>query len=624
MLILTGAAEEERILFHHIRGYLKEAPSDMPVDVVLTKTEQNLTITKKGSHAQINYGDLRMLARGFCLLNERLDRDFELKESLRFTELTLMLDCSRNAVPALATLKALAVRLAMMGYSSIQLYTEDTFEIEGYPYFGYMRGRYSKKELKEFDQFCMELGMELVPCIQTLAHLGSALRWSAFHEFTDIGDILLAGDEKTYDFVEAMIRSCAETFHSRTIHIGMDEAHLVGLGKYLKQNGYEERNSILCRYLSRVLEICKKYDYHPMMWSDMFFRLASRDGEYYDENAHIPDSVIDMVPEEVSLVYWDYYTEKKESYDRMIAEHQRFANEIVFAGGAWKWRGFAPGNTFSLSASKAALASCAEHHVRRVMVTAWGDNGGEASHFSVFPVLQCYAEVCFGHEPEEAWLEQRMKACTGENYRDFLAADLPNLLPGIRNDGWNNPSKYLLYQDVMCPLFDRHTKEAYVEAYRKAAERLREAAEGSKNFGYLFDTLAALCSVLEKKSRLGVHIQEAYLEQDKKRLEELAKETIPETLHLAEVFHETAAKQWQRENKIFGWEVIDIRLGAVEARLRSAASRIQAYCAGELNRLEELEEPRLFYDGRTDEDREDLSVAPECWHDIVTGCKMLL
>ena len=36
-----------------------------------------------------------------------------------------------------------------MGLNSMMLYTEDTYTVDNYPYFGYLRGRYSKEELKE-------------------------------------------------------------------------------------------------------------------------------------------------------------------------------------------------------------------------------------------------------------------------------------------------------------------------------------------------------------------------------------------------------------------------------------------------------------------------------------------
>ena len=64
----------------------------------------------------------------------------------------VMLDMSRNAVMKVEEVKNFILILKRMGYNSLQLYTEDTFEIEGEPFFGYMRGRYSIEELKEIEE----------------------------------------------------------------------------------------------------------------------------------------------------------------------------------------------------------------------------------------------------------------------------------------------------------------------------------------------------------------------------------------------------------------------------------------------------------------------------------------
>ena len=89
-----------------------------------------------------------------------------------FNDFGYMVDCSRGAVPKVETLKKLIDILSAFGYNYLMLYTEDTYEIDGEPYFGYMRGRYSKKEIEEIDKYCISKGLELRACIQTLAHLG--------------------------------------------------------------------------------------------------------------------------------------------------------------------------------------------------------------------------------------------------------------------------------------------------------------------------------------------------------------------------------------------------------------------------------------------------------------------
>ena len=94
-----------------------------------------------------------------------------------FNTLGVMLDCTRNAVMTVEALKEYMLLLKKMGYNHVQLYTEDTYEVDGEELFGYNRGRYSQKELKELDDFAYSIGIELVPCIQTLAHLTATLRW---------------------------------------------------------------------------------------------------------------------------------------------------------------------------------------------------------------------------------------------------------------------------------------------------------------------------------------------------------------------------------------------------------------------------------------------------------------
>jgi len=58
----------------------------------------------------------------------------------------VMIDCSRNGVMKPKQVMRFIDALAKMGYNMLELYTEDTYEVEGEPYFGYLRGRYTGKE----------------------------------------------------------------------------------------------------------------------------------------------------------------------------------------------------------------------------------------------------------------------------------------------------------------------------------------------------------------------------------------------------------------------------------------------------------------------------------------------
>ena len=94
--------------------------------------------------------------------------------------LGIMVDCSRNAVMKPEKVKELARIISDMGYNMLQLYTEDTYEIAGEPFFGHMRGRYCQGELIDLDTYCASVGIELVPCIQVLAHLTQLKLWEPY------------------------------------------------------------------------------------------------------------------------------------------------------------------------------------------------------------------------------------------------------------------------------------------------------------------------------------------------------------------------------------------------------------------------------------------------------------
>ena len=203
-----------------------------------------------------------------------------------------MVDLSRNAVMTVDQLEHFFVLCSKMGLNSCMLYMEDTYQIPDYPYFGYCRGAYSLEELKALDAFAETVGIELIPCIQTLAHLTNPLKWGFANGMRDTSDILLVEEEKTYQFLDRAISVIAAAFKTSKIHIGMDEAHDLGRGHYLTQHGLIDRFDIMEKHLKKVMEICRNYQLQPMMWSDMFFRIGSKSGDYYDKDVHFPEDLI--------------------------------------------------------------------------------------------------------------------------------------------------------------------------------------------------------------------------------------------------------------------------------------------------------------------------------------------
>ena len=506
-----------------------------------------------------------------------------------FDTFGVMLDCSRGAVHKKETLFRMIDILSAAGYNMLQLYTEDVYEVKDEPYFGYLRGRYSGAELKEIDAYASSKGIELIPCVQALAHLSGIMRWDVYsRECLDFGDILLVGEERTYELIDHIFASLAENFKSRRVNIGMDEAHMVGLGKYLDKHGLRDRFDILCEHLDKVVKIAEKYGFRPMMWSDMFFRLLNQ-GNYYADGSVFDRSVVDKVPQNLDLVYWDYYARDKEHYDKMIKGHLQFNNPVWFGGGAWTWKGFAPQNEFSMEATANAIRSCIEHGVRNMFITCWKDDGAECSLFGVLPSL-IYAAQCAKGDFDIENTKKVFKRIIGADFDAFMLADLPDCKePG---KPIYNPSKYLLYADPFVGMLDYQVKEDMPERYAKIAEKLRKNVR-MREFGYIFRTLSDLCDAVSVKCDLGVRTRELYRKGDKAGLLELAKTAYPETMKRVKKLYKSLEEQWAKENKENGFEVLDIRFGGLLNRLSHCQKMLSEYAEGKIGIIEPLEEEIL-------------------------------
>lgn len=513
----------------------------------------------------------------------------------QFKRFGVMLDMSRNAVMRVDEVKRMISLIKKMGYNTLGLYLEDTYEIDGEPFFGYLRGRYTVAEIKEIDAFAIKNGIEVIPHIQTLAHLNHLARHRAYADIFDMDNVLLIDEPKTYELIDKMFKTLAESFSSRVVNIGMDEAFGVGRGKYLDKHGYCDRYEMLTRHLKKVADIAAKYGFKPHMWSDMFFRISC--GDYLP--CDIPQSVKDLVPENVGLSFWDYYRKDKKFYDDMFKAHKSFGREVWFAGGAWSWFGFAPLAGQSFRTMKHAISSAMDNDVENVMITMWGDGGRECSFFSLLHILYTIRQYGYGNFDEQE-IKRGFNETFGLDYDGFMTLDLPNhLSENFMMADPITPARVILYSDLFLGSFDKNIDTIPPIPFEDFAKRINAAGKNAGEFSYVFDTLYKLCKVLSAKCRLGIELRAAYNAEDKARLKILSSE-IEKTIGLVEEFHAAFRYQWHKDNKPQGFEVHDARLGGLILRMKTCKARLDAYLNGEIEQIEELKEeilPQL--DGKT-------------------------
>ena len=120
------------------------------ISYIQSKDENYLSVAKEGSDVSITYGQLSSLFRGLTLVKEHKDeKRYQLKFARNFSTNCWMIDVSRNATFKLSQVKKVIMIMALFGMNRLMLYTEDTYEMKKYPYFGYLRGRYTKEDIRE-------------------------------------------------------------------------------------------------------------------------------------------------------------------------------------------------------------------------------------------------------------------------------------------------------------------------------------------------------------------------------------------------------------------------------------------------------------------------------------------
>lgn len=575
---------------------LVEENADLTVAVEKSETDA-LSVALDGATAKIVYGgSLSRFHRALGLLFEAIKEGksaFAKTETPSFEKNGYYLDVSRNAVMRPATIKEIMKKIALMGMNTFWLYMEDTYEIENEPYFGHMRGRYTKAELKDLDAYALSLGIELVPAIQCLGHMERFLCGEAGAKYRDQGAVLFVGEDCTYDLISRMLKTVTECFTTNRLIIGFDEAGGLGMGRYFKKHGYREPIDIYCEHLNRVVKMTKERGLDPIIFSDMFFSTADPQGGYYNPNVTFSDLIKGRVPKEVTLCYWDYNNGSYEMYDGMIKKHREIGdNKLVFAGGIWTWVGAATYYSLSIKNTELALTACRDHGIKEVMATTWHD---VCLPFRVTALAGCqmFAEMDYTGEYDEDAVRRRFAFICGEDARDLW--EMEEIDQPHKAESREIAGPALLYNDPLLGLLDWHMEDVDGRAHYEAiVEKYKDKKGNSPLFAPAFHVFRHLASFLALKADFGVRLKAAYDKDDKEALRALLDDCRLMGAR-SEALRRAHREAWLYYNKPFGFETVDARYGAITARIDTAAYRIESYLNGDVDALEELCEERLKF-----------------------------
>lgn len=526
---------------------------------------------------------------------------FRVKLEPQFRWCGTMLDMSRDGVMRVETVKEYLLDMAALGMNMLMLYTEDIFEMKKYPFFGHKRGRYTIEELQEIDDYAYELGIEVIPCVQTLGHLNSYLPWAEAGKIRDTGFNILPCDEGSYEFIEEILKTMRAAFRSQHIHIGMDEAVDVGKGVYFDRHRGEviDQYELLLEHLHGVCRLCEKYDYEPIMWSDLLFTIYNPGhSEIFTKDMILPEEAKKRIPH-VRLMYWYYSSQSRERYETLLRRHKETGKPIAFAGAGWNWEGYAPNHKFAFDCMIPALEACVNENPEMLLNTLWGNGGCETSFFLCHPSNALFAEYhYYGAEaqPERAW--ELCELVTGSprevyeamdclNYglygnqiigRKLLRCDVLGSIVGVSDDGYVRDNMPEVFQDG-----------EPAGTFRKAAEYLRGYIAQNGDWKEYYELEATVLETAAGKAEVFAGLQKAYRTGERELLQRFADNTLPALKVSYERLYQLQKQQWMREYKAFGWEKHCQRFGYQILRIEYAIEVLTQYLAGELTVIEELE-----------------------------------
>lgn len=535
-------------------------------------------IKKEEQKYIVKYSDLSHLSTA---IGDILCGDFrdEFLHPISFR--ALMLDCSRNAVYKISFLKEAIAKLALLGMNYFCLYTEDTYKVEGEPLIGYARGAYSKDEIRELVNFAEKFGINMFPCIQTLGHLEQILKYQRYWNLRDNDRVLNALQPETYDFVSKLISEASAPYKTNLIHLGMDETWGIGRGQTFKSNTPINPQKIYAEYVAKIAKICEEKNLKPIIWGDF---VLGRTGE-----APMKNEEISLIPQNVTLNYWNYYTADENVYKFDFKKLEDSGFDCISSPGLWNWGNFLPDFKKVRENCSAMMKIVHEEKIEKVMMTMWGDDGNECFFNSCWLALSYFFSLCRKPDIDQSFYKLRAEKICGVDFAKFARFEKIGRCAYDTPDGILHPNpKMYFYEDPLYPATVLLSEKIDLPLLKGLSKFYSAKNKNSKNYNNLYSFVSQFCEICVLKLILGQKLLKYYPGQRKK-----LKKTASDAKKLAKKvrkLHLLYRKLWLNERKPFGLEEMDYRFAGLSERLDICAETIRAFLKGKIYGISELEQ----------------------------------
>jgi hypothetical protein len=333
-------------------------------------------------------------------------------------------DISRGQVSRMDNFKRIIDHIARYKMNTYMPYMEDVLQLESFPTIGVGRGALSRDEVKEIIEYAEKNFIEVVPIFQTLGHYENILSQDEFLEYAEFPGAasLNVSSEKTYEFLETMLKEVFEMFPSKYFHMGADESWDVGLGATKERAEETSLAEVHVQHYIRVHEICKKYGKEVLMYGDVILNHPE---------------ILEKLPKDIIVVDWHYHVS---DYYPSAKTFEEAGHQFYVSPAVWNFLTTFPTNINAMPNIKYITKSGIQHNAGGMINSNWGDYGAET-----FKEL-----ILFGYawSAQCAWnLEKSDQSNFAKNYfYDFFGSDDPGL-PRIY-ETMSHPFNHMMWHEV--------------------------------------------------------------------------------------------------------------------------------------------------------------------------------
>ncbi|MDJ0789061.1 MAG: family 20 glycosylhydrolase [Myxococcota bacterium] len=493
-----------------------------------------------------------------------------IEDAPRFGLRGVMLDVSRGKVPSDASLRELVDRCAALKLNALMLYTEHTFRFRRHPEIGADASPLTAESLRALDQYAAERGVELIPTLQALGHMGHVLKLPRYAHLaeSELGWSLSPAEPGTYELIDDLLDEYLPNFRSGYWNANCDEPWDLGRGKSKAREAELGPGGVYVEHVKRLHAAARARDRRLMIWGDV---------------VHSHPEQVEHLPRDLVMLDWWY--EAQLDFDRVRVFAERGIPFVVCPGTS-TWNCLFPRVANSLANISGWADAGRRHDAMGLVCTDWGDFG----HYN----LLGNSWLAYAWAAQEAWSGPVDEKAFDQAFDHQVfggargAARAYRMLGDVHDAGFpvfnGSALQFLFFDDVDRAFFHRQARSKALERSGRRLDAFRERLAGMDALREADPLTFDEIDYALDASRFAVAKSLAALEwlawrEDPASLDARARKRLAKRLAaLADeqrVLGRTLKRLWDARSRPSNFEITGTRIRKSVASLRRAARALE-------------------------------------------------